>query len=194
MFAGNLWILLKSWLRAGVSYPIRAVARAGEIPVGGVKLFEYPGPEEQCILVRTSEESYIAYSQKCTHLSCAVYYSAPDRRLECPLCARAADPATGPSCAREARTGTGRDSHRRAARGTTKQSAIPRNRNLTAIDGAMALIVLLLIIQMWLLSATLDLFLAGDRDSALAGALISAVLFLSCGCLYLFVVRLERRA
>ena len=84
MFAGNLWILLKSWLRAGVSYPIRAVARAGEIPVGGVKLFEYPGPEEQCILVRTSEESYVAYSQKRTHLSCAVYYSAPDRRLECP--------------------------------------------------------------------------------------------------------------
>ena len=76
-----------------------------------------------------------------------------------------------------------------------KQSAIPRNRNLTAIDGAMALIVLLLIIQMWLwlLSATLDLFLAGDRDSALAGAVSSGVLFVSCGCLYLFVVRLERR-
>ena len=74
-----------------------------------------------------------------------------------------------------------------------KQSEIPRNRKSTAIDGAMALIVLLLIIQMWLLSATLDLFLAGDRDSALAGAVISGVLFVSCGCLYLFVVRLERR-
>jgi len=72
------------------------------------------------------------------------------------------------------------------------QRDIPRNRKLTAIDGAMSLIVLLLIIQMWLLSATLDSFLAGDRDSALAGALISGVLFLSCGCLYLFVVRLER--
>ena len=74
-----------------------------------------------------------------------------------------------------------------------KQSDIPRNRNLTAIDGAMALIVLLLIIQMWLLSATLDLSLAGDRDSALAGALNSGVLVLSCGCHYLFVVGLERR-
>ena len=84
MFAGNIWILLKAWLRAGIPYPMRAVARAGEIAVGGVKLFEYPGPEEQCILVRTSEESYVAYSQKCTHLSCAVYYSALDRRLECP--------------------------------------------------------------------------------------------------------------
>ena len=84
MFAGNIWILLKSWLRAATSYPMRAVAQAGEIPVGGVKLFVYPRPEEQCILVRTSEDSYVAYSQKCTHLSCAVYYSALDRRLECP--------------------------------------------------------------------------------------------------------------
>ena len=72
------------------------------------------------------------------------------------------------------------------------QGDIQRNRKLMAIDGAMSLIVLLLIIQMWLLSATLDSFLAGDRDSAFAGALISGVLFLSCGCLYLFVVRLER--
>src|SRR5947209_220920 len=108
MFAGNLWILLKSWLRAGVSYPIRAVARAGEIPVGGVKLFEYLGPEEQCILVRTSEESYVAYSQKCTNLSCQstirrrtgawnVPATAHISQLKTDLCARA-DPATGPSC------------------------------------------------------------------------------------------------
>src|SRR5690349_14028594 len=68
--------------RSVVSDASRSPGR--RIPVGGVKLFEYPGPEEQCILVRTSEESYVAYSQKCTHLSCAVYYSAPARRLECP--------------------------------------------------------------------------------------------------------------
>jgi nitrite reductase/ring-hydroxylating ferredoxin subunit len=84
MFAGNVWILAKSWLRTGLSYPQRAIARLGEIPVGEVKLFEYPGPQDQCILVRTAEDSYVAYSQKCTHLSCAVFYSARNRRLECP--------------------------------------------------------------------------------------------------------------
>ena len=84
MFAGNVWILVKSWIRAGVSYPVRTVAQAEEIPVGGVKLFEYPGPQDQCILLRPSENSYVAYSQKCTHLSCAVFYSAQNRRLECP--------------------------------------------------------------------------------------------------------------
>ncbi len=84
MFAGNAWILVKSWIRGGVAYPVRAIARTGEIPVGGVKLFEYPGPRDQCILVRTGEDSYVAYSQKCTHLSCAVFYSSENRRLECP--------------------------------------------------------------------------------------------------------------
>ena len=38
-----------------------------------------------------------------------------------------------------------------------------RHRNLTAIGGAMALIVVMLIVQMWLLSATLDSFLAEWR-------------------------------
>lgn len=84
MFVGNAWILLKSWRRSRITYPVRAIAQAGEIPVDGVKLFEYPGPRDQCILVRTSEDSYVAYSQKCTHLSCAVYYSSAHRRLECP--------------------------------------------------------------------------------------------------------------
>ena len=35
-------------------------------------------------MVRTAEDRYVAYSQKCTHLSCAVYYSAQNHRLECP--------------------------------------------------------------------------------------------------------------
>jgi Rieske Fe-S protein len=84
MFVGNAWILVKSWLRAGVSYPLHVIARTGEIPVGGVKLFEYPSPRDQCILVRTAQDSYVAYSQKCTHLSCAVFYSSENQRLECP--------------------------------------------------------------------------------------------------------------
>ena len=66
------------------------------------------------------------------------------------------------------------------------------NRGLTAIDGAMALIVLLLVVQMWLLSATLDAYLAGHADAALPGAIISGALFLACGGLDLFVIRLEK--
>ncbi len=84
MFVGNVWILVRSLLHREPSYPVQPVGRVGEIPVGGVKLFTYPTPQDHCILVRTAEDSYVAYSQKCTHLSCAVYYSAERNRLECP--------------------------------------------------------------------------------------------------------------
>ena len=84
MFAGNLWIVVRSWFRKMPVYAPSVVAQASDIPVGGVKLFQYPRPGEQCIMVRTSEETYVAYSQKCTHLSCAVFYSRQDNRIECP--------------------------------------------------------------------------------------------------------------
>ena len=67
----------------------------------------------------------------------------------------------------------------------------PQNRGLTAIDGAMVLIVVLLIVQIWLLSATLESFLAGHREAAIPGAIISGLLFLGCLGLYLFVDRVD---
>jgi hypothetical protein len=67
------------------------------------------------------------------------------------------------------------------------------NRGLTAINGAMALIALLLIVQIWLFTATLDGYLAGHTDVVLPGFVISALCFFGCGALYLFVVRLGMR-
>ena len=84
MFAGNLWILARALLRHPPAYPEQAVAAIEEVPVGGVKMFAYPTADAPCILVRTGADSWVAYSQKCTHLSCAVYYSGEQNRLECP--------------------------------------------------------------------------------------------------------------
>ena len=67
----------------------------------------------------------------------------------------------------------------------------PQNRGLTAIDGAMVLIVVLLIVQIWLLSATLESYLAGHREVAVPGAILSAVLFAACFALYRFVDRID---
>jgi hypothetical protein len=66
-----------------------------------------------------------------------------------------------------------------------------QTRGLTAIDGAMVLIIVLLIVQMWLLSATLESYLAGHRDAAVPGAILSAVLFAACFGLYRFVDRID---
>jgi len=69
-----------------------------------------------------------------------------------------------------------------------------RNPGLTAVSGVMALVIVLLIVQVWLLSATLDAFLAGHRDAAVPGAIVSGAIFLACFGLYQFVVRLERQS
>lgn len=47
-------------------------------------LFRYPTEKDPCIAVRTPEGKLVAYSQVCTHLSCAVVYSRRDNKLLCP--------------------------------------------------------------------------------------------------------------
>ena len=84
MFVGNLWILARSYFTRSAVFPRSVVAGIGEIPVGGVKLFAYPTPADRCILVRIAENEFNAFSQKCTHLSCAVYYEKETNRLACP--------------------------------------------------------------------------------------------------------------
>jgi hypothetical protein len=67
----------------------------------------------------------------------------------------------------------------------------PKTRGLTAIAGAMSLIAVLLIVQIWLLSAALEAFLAGKRSSSLPAAIFSGIMFLICFGLYLFVDRVD---
>lgn len=69
-----------------------------------------------------------------------------------------------------------------------------QGRSLTAIDAVTALVVILLVVQVWLLSATLDTFLAGHTETALPAAVVSGLLFLACLVMYAFIRRLDRDA
>jgi Family of unknown function (DUF6755) len=69
-----------------------------------------------------------------------------------------------------------------------------QRRGLVAIDAAMTLVVLLLIVQIWLLSATLETFLAGHTGAVLPAAIFSGLLFLGCLVLGLFVTRVDRES
>lgn len=69
-----------------------------------------------------------------------------------------------------------------------------QNRGLTAIDAVTGLLVVVLVIQVWLLSATLDTFLAGHAETALPAAIVSGLLCAACFGLYGFVRRLDRDA
>ena len=86
MFAGNVWIVLRGWTRrlGAAPEPGIAVSNVSELAVGGVKIFTYPTPNDPCLLVRLDQTTWVAYSQKCTHLSCAVIYNRAAKQLECP--------------------------------------------------------------------------------------------------------------
>jgi len=67
----------------------------------------------------------------------------------------------------------------------------PKTRGLTAIAGAISLIAVLLMVQMWLLTATLESYLKDDRQAALPAAIVSGAIFLICVGLYMFVERVD---
>lgn len=66
-----------------------------------------------------------------------------------------------------------------------------RHRGLTAVAGAMALIAVLLIVQIWLLTASLESFLAGHRSVGIPAAIASGIILLSCLGLYFFILRVD---
>lgn len=68
---------------------------------------------------------------------------------------------------------------------------LKQKRGLVAIDGAMALIVILLIVQIWLLGATLETYLAGHTSAVTPGAIFSGLLFSICLALNAFVDRID---
>ena len=69
-----------------------------------------------------------------------------------------------------------------------------QRRGVVAIDAAMTLVIFLLVVQIWLLSATLETFLAGHVGAVLPAAIFSGLLFLGCPVLDLFVARVDRES
>ena len=69
-----------------------------------------------------------------------------------------------------------------------------QRRGVVAIDAAMTLVIFLLVVQIRLLSATLETFLAGHVGAVLPAAIFSGLLFLGCLVLDLFVTRVDRES
>ena len=62
---------------------------------GSALNFRYPTESDSAILIRTKDGSYHAFGQKCTHLTCPVYYANTHDRLECPCHEGGFDAKTG---------------------------------------------------------------------------------------------------
>lgn len=65
-------------------------------------------------------------------------------------------------------------------------------RRLAPVNAALAIVIVVLVAQMWLLTATLESFLAGRTDVALPALLLSGALFAVCGVVYRVITRLDR--
>lgn len=95
LFGGTALLALLGLLQQPLRTPPRPVARVSDIPEGSAFYFNYPDPDDQAMVLHLPDGRFVAYSQKCTHLACAVYHQ-PDRdRLYCPCHEGVFDPATG---------------------------------------------------------------------------------------------------
>ncbi len=86
LFVGAAGFSAKAAYDAGKEktlYPAR-IEGAATLEPGTSLNFTYPGKEDSAILIRSKQGTYHAFGQKCTHLSCPVYYSKERERLECP--------------------------------------------------------------------------------------------------------------
>jgi nitrite reductase/ring-hydroxylating ferredoxin subunit len=80
----NVAVAVAAHTRRERSYEPKRIAAADALAPGESLLFRYPTDDDPCILVCTRAGALVAFSQVCTHLSCAVVYRAEDDRLFCP--------------------------------------------------------------------------------------------------------------
>lgn len=70
--------------RAGIHFEAAPVARVADLQPGKSLAFSYPRPSDLCLLVQKPNGEYIAFTRRCTHLSCPVDYQPEHNRLYCP--------------------------------------------------------------------------------------------------------------
>jgi nitrite reductase/ring-hydroxylating ferredoxin subunit len=97
---GQLWIgVQNAWRRHRGMPPTKRIASLSSLPVGAAFVFQYPQAHDDCVLIRTAPEQVLAYSQKCTHLSCAVIPDVQKGVIRCPCHQGVFDLVTGQNIA-----------------------------------------------------------------------------------------------
>jgi Rieske Fe-S protein len=81
-------------LPAGQNVKAVPIAKVGELGENEWRVFDFPDQYAQGILINLPGKGLVAYSDVCTHLSCAVVYER-DGKLHCPCHDGLFDAATG---------------------------------------------------------------------------------------------------
>ena len=95
MAAANVGLAVWTQLRSINTGEPRAIVAIGDVAIGDSYLFHYPADRDPAVLVRLAEADVVAFSQKCTHLGCVVYYQPEEGRWHCPCHEGNFDVATG---------------------------------------------------------------------------------------------------
>lgn len=67
-----------------LAYPPQKIEGAERLLPGAALYFNYPTRQDPAILVRAGDGQYYAFSQRCTHRGCSVYFDPGRNCLECP--------------------------------------------------------------------------------------------------------------
>jgi len=82
---GSAFVAMKSTLFPEKKVTgLHRVCGIHDVPVGGTRPFVLEGNATPYILIHLENGEFKAYEQKCTHLSCAVFYKPGTGKLECP--------------------------------------------------------------------------------------------------------------
>lgn len=82
---GQFWLVGSSLLRRREGPPPAPIVERDELAVGESHIFRYPEQNGAArILIRLDEETFVAYEQQCTHLTCPVIPHVDSGELHCP--------------------------------------------------------------------------------------------------------------
>jgi Rieske Fe-S protein len=95
LFAGTAILAALGAVKDLSGIEIQPIARVGDVPEGTAVYFSYPSADDQAMLLHLPGGQFVAFGQKCTHLSCSVYFQPDRARLYCPCHEGVFDPATG---------------------------------------------------------------------------------------------------
>lgn len=85
MAVGSGWVAVKD--RLSPPHRIQGeefVCQTEDVPLGGTHTFTVSGSKTPFILIHLNDGSWRAFEQKCTHLSCSVFYQPAADKIQCP--------------------------------------------------------------------------------------------------------------
>jgi arsenite oxidase small subunit len=82
-------------------YPHKKITDVNSIAIGDAVDFRFPGEHDDAILIRLTENKYVAYQNACTHLRCPVFWEKEEQQMICPchhgkFDVETGDPTAGP--------------------------------------------------------------------------------------------------